>query len=289
MQDRLLIAGTAGMFAAVVLLLAGAIPVDQGRQTVIFQTPAFLAGAAAGAGLLLAACFLRRPPLRQVAFVLAHAGLVLILSGAWLDRRGGQRLDGVRLPVGMGHAIGTLRDAGGRPVALGFTLEVLDFSVSFYDPVYVLFRPDESVPGGFAPGRKIDPRVPASLRQVPGGPLTADQLKAGGEWRTEVPLAGGGFLRMQPAVPRWYEAGVRTACGDETRRHVLAVNHPLLVNGWQVLLVSYGTEPMGYVELAFKRSPGIRLVVAGIWCVIAGVALLCLVLPLLRRNPHAGS
>ena len=189
----------------------------------------------------------------------------------------------------MGHAVGKLRDAGGQPVDLGFTLEVLDFSVAFYDPVYVLLRPDESAPDGFAPVGKIDPRVPATLRRIPGGPLDPEILKSAGAWRSEVPLAEGWLLRKQPEVPRRYEAEVRTVCGEDVRRHVLAVNRPIQVNGWQVLLVSYGTDPMRYVELALKRSPGIHQVVAGIWCVIAGVALLCLVLPLLRKERHAGS
>lgn len=289
MRDRLLIAGTVAIFVAVAFLLAGAIPVDQGRQTVIFQTPAFLAVAAAGAALLLAACFLRRPLASQAAFILTHAGLALLLVGAFIDWRGEVRLDGIRLPVGMGHAVGKLRDAAGRSVDLGFTLELLDFSAAFYDPVYVLLRPDESAPDGFAPVRKVDPRVPATLRRIPGGPLAMDALKSAGEWRSEVPLADGWILRKQPEVPRRYEAEIRTVCGADARRHVLAVNHPLRVNGWQVLLVSYGTDPMRYVELAFKRSPGLRLVVAGIWCVMAGVAGLCLVLPLLRKERHAGS
>ena len=289
MQDRLLIAGAVSTVVLILFLAAGAIPVPGGNPTILFQTPAFLATAAAGAFLLLAACFLHRPPVRQMAFALTHAGLVLLMAGAVIDWRGERRIDGVRLPVGMGHAIGKLRDAAGQTVDLGFTLEVVDFSVSFYDPVYSLFRPDESAPGGEVFVRKIDPRVPATLRQVPGGAVAVADLQDQSHWVPELRLADGWLLRKQAEIPRWFEAGVRTTCDGVGRAAGLAVNHPLVVNGWQVLLVSYGSESMIYVELAFKRSPGRRFVVAGIWCVIAGVFLLCLVLPLARKDRHAVS
>lgn len=287
MQNRLLIAGTVSTVVLILFLAAGAIPVPGGNPTIIFQTPAFLAAAAAGAFFLLAACLLRRPPFRQTAFVLTHAGLVLFMAGAFIDWRGEQRLADVRLPVGMGHAIGKLRDAEGQTVDLGFTLEVVDFSVSFYDPVYSLFRPDADAPDGWIFVRKVDPRVPSTLRQVPGGALDMADLKEDGHWVPELPLADGWLLRKQAEIPRWFEAGVRTTHDGVVRSAGLAVNHPVFVNGWQVLLVSYGSEPMAYVELAFKKSPGRRLVVAGIWGVIVGVTLLCLVLPLLRKERHA--
>lgn len=289
MQARLLIAGAVVSLVLVVLLSAGAIPVPGGQQTAVFQSPVFLMAVAAGVLLLLAACLLPRPPLRQIAFLLAHAGLVLLIAGAVIDWRREQRLEGVRLPVGMGHAIGKLLADDGQTVDLGFTLEVQDFTVSYYDPVYSLYRPDPSSPDGFTFVRKIDPRVPATLRQVPGGNLDLAALQFAGEWRTEVPLADGWLLRKQPEIPSRYEAGVQTVCAGDTRQWVLAVNHPVVLNGWQVLLVSYGNEPMDFVELTFKRSPGRPLVVAGIWCVIAGVTLLCLVLPLLRKDRHAES
>ncbi len=287
MQNRLLIAGALATLALLLFLSAGAIPVDRGQQTIIFQTPAFLAAAAAGALLLLAACFLRRPPVRQAAFILTHAGLVFLMAGAFIDWRGEQRIAGVRLPIGMGHAIGKLRDAEGQTVDLGFTLEVMDFSVLFYDPVYSLFRPDAAAPDGWAFDRKVDPRVPSTLREVPGGALDVADLQEDGHWVPELPLADGWLLRKQAEIPRWFEAGVRTTFDGVGRSAGLAVNHPVFVNGWQVLLVSYGSEPMAYVELAFKKSPGRRLVVVGIWCVIAGVTWLCLVLPLLRKERHA--
>ena len=72
MHRRILAAGTVVMAVAILYLLAGAIPQDHGRQTAIFESPAFLAMAAAGGILLLAACFRRLVRLFQVAGVLAH-------------------------------------------------------------------------------------------------------------------------------------------------------------------------------------------------------------------------
>ena len=58
MQNRLLIAGAVSMVVAILFLAAGAIPVHDGHQTVVFQTPAFLLVAACG-GLLMLAVRLR--------------------------------------------------------------------------------------------------------------------------------------------------------------------------------------------------------------------------------------
>jgi hypothetical protein len=290
MHERILAAGVVLMVVAILFLTAGAIPVSHGQQTVVFQTPAFLLVVALAVILLLVACFRRRPLLRQIAFALAHAGLVLLIVGALIDWRSSRRIEGVRLPVAMGHAVEKLRDtATGQMVELGFSLEIMDFSVAFYDPVYALFQPDASKPGGEAFVQKIDPRVPATLRQVPGGSLSMADLNRAGAWVQELELTNGWFLRKQPEVPRWYEASVRTTIDGIEHSWGLAVNHPLVAKGWQVMLVSYGHEPMEYVELAFKRSPGHRCVVAGIWCVIAGVSLLCLAPPLLRKARHAES
>ena len=90
MQNRLLIAGAISTVALILFLAAGAIPVHGGDPTIIFQTPAFLAAAAAGAFLLLAACFLRRPPLRRMAFALTHAGLAPgdVTGLSWRPGRG---------------------------------------------------------------------------------------------------------------------------------------------------------------------------------------------------------
>ena len=292
MRDRILTTGMVLTVMAILFLAAGAIPVQHGQQAVIFQTPAFLTVAILAGMLMLAACFQRRTPLRQAAFVLGHAGFVLLMTGALADWRGEKRFDGIRLPVAMGHAVGKLRDAAtGQPVDLGFTLAVTNFSAAFYDPVYSLLRPGTAHPattGDYAFVRPVDPRVPSTLRHVPGRPLTATDLCPHGEWLQELTLTNGWILRKQPAVPSWFEACVQITINGTTESRQLAVNHPLAINGWQVLLVSYGSEPMAYVELAFKQSPGHRLVATGIWCVIAGVAMLCL-LPPARGSRHAAS
>ena len=48
-----------------------------------------------------------------------------------------------------------------------------------------------------------------------------------------------------------------------------------------------GEGPAGGDQDLEQGQVGRPLVVAGIWCVIAGVALLCLLLPLRRKEPHA--
>lgn len=293
MRDRLVIAGVVTLAALLLFLLAGAFPVGHDDQLVIFKTPAFLAAVALGALLMLLACFQRRPLLRQAAFVLTHAGLVLLLAGAVTGWMAGVRYDGIRLPVMHGHAIGKLRNPGGDPVDLGFALAVTNFTVDTYDPVYALFRPlvpQPTAPADYAFVRDVDPRVPASLARTPAGAIDAAQLRPDGRWLPELTLENGWLLQKRPDVPRWYEAAVlitRPDAAAESR--VLAVNHPLTINGWRIFLVSYGLEPIASVELAFKREPGLPLVTGGIWCVIAGVTLFGFFMPppAGKENRHA--
>lgn len=290
MLNRILIAGVVLMAMLVLFLMAGAIPVDHGKQVVIFQTPAFVTVAFLGGVVMLIACFRRQRPFRQVAFVLSHAGLVLLMAGAFIDWRGEKRIDGVRLPVAMGHAVGRLRDLNGNAVDLGFTLAVQKFSVNYYDPVYSLNRPDSSHSAkgdGYVMVTTVDPRVPSSLRQVPVDSMSVATLNPQGAWLQEVALSNGWILRKQKEIPRWFEAEVQITVNGDSQSRRLAVNHPLLVNGWQILLVSYGTEPIRYVELAFKQSPGHRLVVGGIWVVLVGVFMLCFIKPIDQESSHA--
>lgn len=292
MRNRTIIAGAVLMGIALLFIAAGAIPVRHGQQVVIFETPAFLIVVGLAAMAMLAACFQRRSPLRHIAFILSHAGFVLLMAGAWIDWRGGQRLDGIRLPVAMGHAVSKLHDASGEAVELGFAMAVTDFQVSFYDPVYSLLQPDPRqalTSNVYMLVRNVDPRVPSTLRHIPGGDLTVTSLKPHGEWLPEVVLTNGWVLRRQSETPSKFEAHVQTTVDGVVSSRILEVNHPLSAKGWQVLLVSYGNEPMNYVELAFRRSPGRRLVVAGIWSVIIGVSLLCFARPLTQEPCNAAS
>jgi hypothetical protein len=76
-------------------------------------------------------------------------------------------------------------------------------------------------------------------------------------------------------VPRLFEAFVEVAHGDARVEHVLRVNHPLSIDGWRIYLMSHSQTPRPYVVLLLRRDPGRLLVLAGIWCLILGVAGLC--------------
>jgi hypothetical protein len=117
----------------VLFLLAGAVPVQDGAQAVVFRTPAFMGLLAALAILLVAACLRRVRLPGRFAFVLTHLGIVVILAGALLGFLFGRRSD-FTVPVAGSHAVRALVDAEGRRIPLGFSLAVADFRVDYYEP-----------------------------------------------------------------------------------------------------------------------------------------------------------
>lgn len=289
MKDRVLQTGIAGLSALLLMVLAGAFPVDHDGQLVIFRTPLFFALVLLIDLLLLISCFRRRPRVRQIAFFLSHAGLVVITAGAFCSWLAGERLDKVRLPVAMGHAAERLHAPSGREVDLGFSIEILNFSVTYYDPVYSLFRsrvPHPATEADYQFVQKVDPRSASTLRETPAGPIDPAVLKDGTNWISRLEQPGGWVLQKQPAVPSRFDASIRITNRGESSIYRLAVNHPLCVNGWRILLVSYGSTPVPYVELAFSRDPGRIWIISGIWCVLAGVSVLCLYMPK-KKGPHA--
>ena len=54
-----------------------------------------------------------------------------------------------------------------------------------------------------------------------------------------------------------------------------SVNHPLDFHGWRFYLMSHDTQNNEYIVITARRDPGRGCVIAGIWMIIAGVAVLC--------------
>lgn len=291
-RRHILLAGVIAMLVVMIFLLAGAWPVGQNGQLIIFRTPAFLAVVAAACVLMLAACLLRRRPMRQAAFILTHAGLVTIVAGAVASWLAGRQYDGIRLPVAPGHAISALHDQAGNTTDLGFALTVTNFIAAHYDPVYKLYRPLVAEPrtaDDYTYVQTIDPRRPVTLSHTPAGPIAPDLLRSGETWLPSVFLTNHWVLQRQAPVPSRFEATLLLTRRDQTVPERLAVNHPLRANGWRVYLVSWGDSPLRYVELAFRRDPGRPWIIGGIWCVMAGVTWLCLAAPAKGEAAHEPS
>jgi hypothetical protein len=251
------------------LMIAGAVPVKDGSQTAIFQTPVFLLAAAALAVSLIV-CSVRRLHWRNIPFLLCHLGAVLILAGALTRFVWGEKYE-VTIPVARSHRALNLRMPDGTPRPLGFGLSVTEFSVGFYNPVYRLMAGDK-VLGEFTAGNG------SFLDLGERGRIAVAELKLPGVhgWKPQYMLPNGLRLECSALTPKHYEARLEFALPDNSAEQaVLAVNRPVFHGGWWFHLQSYDAHAGRYVIVGIKRDPGLRAALGGIWMVMAGTAGLC--------------
>jgi hypothetical protein len=128
------------MTAAVVLMvllalfmLAGAFPSGGGTSAAIFKTPVFIGLAGLLAGLILYCSWKGGLGFRRIGFLLVHMGVVVILVGALVGWRNGEKHD-FALPIGPGDYVREIQLREGGSVPLPFGMACHRFSVEFYEP-----------------------------------------------------------------------------------------------------------------------------------------------------------
>lgn len=271
------------LIALVLLMLAGAIPVGEGAQVAVFRTPVFVLLL----GALSVSCVLcsirRRFALRNAGFHLTHLSVVLILAGAFvgfLAEKRGQ----FALPVDPQHSVRELPLTGGGTADLGFGVAVKSFEVSRFDPDYALYRPAVTGEGGreeveYVLERTVRISSDGTLDLGPLGRIEAGGLKNdAGDWVTQRALEDGWLLQMIPPADKEQRAVLRITDDQGTEAEKSSVvNHPAVHRGWRFYLVSYDRESQRYVVLLARRDPGRVLVIAGVFALMAGVALICFV------------
>ena len=255
-------------------MIAGVLPARGGGQAVIFASPLFIALLAV-LSLLLLGCALRRRPWRDLGFVLAHGGLVLILLGAFVGFLLGRKAE-FAAPISPEHVLHELPGPGEQPIALPFGLSVTEFSVQFYDPGYHLYRPPQGT-ADYVFERTLALQGGERLVIDAGLILPASELRdAQGNWVRQHPLPDGRLLQMADPSPRHYEATLRLSHETRPSRQArLRVNHPVSEQGWRFYLMSYDRRDRQYVVLSARRDPGRALVIPGLWAVMLGMAWLC--------------
>lgn len=293
MNKKLLPVSVAVMSLLVLFMLAGVLPAPGGGQAVVFRTPVFIT-LMGMAGLLLAyAVFGWKLKANRLGFTLSHAGLVLVLGGAFAGFVASERVD-VTVPISPTHALRQLRGPDGTAIPLGFALGVTNFTVRFYDPDYHLYAPEPAGPDG----RVTDYRHVASARMHRDrrfdfgdfGRIEAAALNpTGGDdlWAFQHRMPGPGDLMLQRGAltPRWFAAALRLEDPDgAVRVEDLAVNHPVSHRGWRFYLMSYDQQARRHVVLHARRDPGRPAVVAGLWMVMLGTFVTGL-----RRTPRGGT
>jgi len=116
--------------AAVLFLLAGALPCLGGDAELIFKSPVFIAILSMISILSLYCC---RNRIRQPAFLLPHIGVAVILAGALLTFIFGKNTE-FKVPVNPAVSFNNIPAPDGSQWNLGFSFSVTDFRTEYYDP-----------------------------------------------------------------------------------------------------------------------------------------------------------
>ena len=263
----------------VLFLLAGAIPLHGGLELAVFRTPVFWSLLAILAVWCIIACCKpkRFKSLRGIVFLLAHGGVVLLLLGAAIGLFTGKKTQFAAY-IGAQPA-NELPGPANTTYPLDFSLAVTDFKVDYYPPSYHYYAPPEKEGDDFTLVKTLKPNMDGTITLPKhGGTISKDLLTdEDGHWKTQIFLDNNYLLHKAAPTPKLFEATAQLTLPDGTALppKAFSVNHPLNFHGWRFYLMSHDTQNNEYIVITARRDPGRYCVIAGIWMIIAGVAILC--------------
>jgi cytochrome c biogenesis protein ResB len=126
----------------------------------------------------------------------------------------------------------------------------------------------------------VDPTATYSqIKRVSDDPEKTELVKLGfdmgiADFKVEKYAAEDGL----PASDKYYEAALMIVPGGtrEVTNVSLTVNHPYRTGGWKIYLMGYDGTTGSTVNLMLKRDPAEFVSTAGLWMVIAGGVVMCL-------------
>ncbi|HCE45280.1 MAG TPA: hypothetical protein DET40_17205 [Lentisphaeria bacterium] len=260
--------------AALLFLLAGALPCPGGDSAVIFRSPVFIALLGIISTLSLYCCWKN---IRNPYFLASHLGAVIILSGAFISFLYGKNTQ-FNMPVMSAMLVDKIPAPNNGRWELGFSFSVADFKADYYKPDYTFFIPDKSKEGGHRRHETFSTEKATVLDFGKWGSLPVTSLldEKTGKWTDRFDLENGCALLRENPVPKDFEAKIRIVPknGSEFMCQ-LKVNRPVSYNGWRLYLVSFGNDKKPYVQLSAKNDAGRGTVIAGIWVLMAGTFISC--------------
>ncbi len=230
----------------------------------------------------------RRQGWAFLGFPLTHLSLPLILAGGLWGSLGG--FVGTQ-NVHVGQSTPTVYDwAEEAPTALPWVLHVDDFELRHHPTLLRL-----SVAGPQGPATEVAARVGARVAvpgtayavhlhafDAAGGDLSFSVEGPGGPWG---PLsratADQSPVRLTPVAFKDPEVSraaatvsLRRADGAVVARQAVAVNHPLVHDGYRIFLTAWGEDAQGFPFAGFQlvRDPGQPLLWTGTFALIVGLA-----------------
>jgi len=222
--------------------------------------------------------------LKKLGFYLSHLGVVVILAGAMIGFIWSKKIS-FGSYIGDQYANDSIYDLKAQnpePVNLGFSYFVTDFKVEKFDPVFsLLMMPDEP---GNNPIKIKDYNLDNGkvvLDDSMGTFTESDLRDSAGQWVPHIRLKGKYVLFTNKPANKWYSANVHIKDGTKEKTFQLAVNHPVSYNKWRFYLMDYGQDRQGqYILMTGRSDPGRIVVITGIWMLIIGIFMICLI----RKN-----
>ncbi|OGR41682.1 MAG: hypothetical protein A2X35_12455 [Elusimicrobia bacterium GWA2_61_42] len=294
------------LFFAVCLALAGAFVYQTlfNRGAPVYGAPWFAAlGVLAAANI--AACSLRRARTASAHFLLLHAGLVVIIAGAFVTRF-------FRFEAELPLRAGTLSDlaySGGASYKLPFSVQLEDFRLEYYaEPLGRLAVLDEAGRREFDAEEGAVIKVPSARAEIKVLRLVRDFGLAAGNKVTEkspywhnpaaqLEITAGGkkqrlwffsnfpgmhrgqlpfhiFYSLEQAEIKNFISKVTLIPGEGPKVCAeIAVNKPLKAGGYTLYQTSYDPADAGYSLLTVTRDRGVWVVYAGFTMLLMGVLL----------------
>lgn len=234
--------------------------------------------------LSLICCFKQKFHIKKLGFYLSHLGVVVLLAGALTSFIWGKK-------VNFGTYIGkqyfndkiyNLQTQQPVPVDLGFSFSVSEFKVEKFDPVFSVYKmPDQ---------KNTSPEKIKDYSLINGKIILDDELGTfsvaelkdpNGEWKPHILLKDKFVLFTNKPGDKWYSANLNIRDGKFEKAFPLAVNHPVSYKKWRFYLMNYGRDQRGqYLLMTGRNDPGRIVVISGIWILILGIFMICL----LRKN-----
>lgn len=219
--------------------------------------------------------------IKKIGFQLCHLGIVVIMFGACIGYFSSVK-SVAAFPMNVPFTQFQLED--NSVIDLDFSVSVIDFQVTRYDPDYYLLR---ALNGNTKSNDIKDfENLGVFKQQFDGsynlkeyGIVGSDELKDSGArdgWRDRLELKNDLVLIKDTPKDKHYLAKIMFV--DANGREIiesLEVNKPVDYSGWRFYLNSYDRDMNSYVVLTAKRDPGTIFVIYGIWAVLIGTVILC--------------
>lgn len=204
---------------------------------------------------------------RKIGFYVLHTGLILFLVGQLIFATTGLSATG-SYSVNANNWYGSVT-VDNKNEDLGFTFQVSEMTVDYYDPIYDVYRMSDNKlmlsdvevdSGGYCDFGKYG-RV--SVTSTDGG--LKEQVKLSGDFAA---------VKRQP-VKKYTAKVLYNKPGKNTKTLRFEVNKTLRMGSYKVFLMGYNTNSR-QVTILFKKDFGEPLSVIGILMLIFGTLYTCL-------------